>query len=197
MACSTLKDNSATDCVGSSCTICFKKVSDPRLLWCIHSFCCECLEHLHTFSERKNTIECPVCGLATFLPNGKVSSLPKDVTRHGRRQRSCSACVEEGGNEEADITCSTCFVSLCDKHVAPHIVKYPAHKPDLAASTKAYPLCEQHGCAKDLLCKSCDLAVCVKCVHILFEARHHGHTIVHLSEVERSSVKDFDSTYNS
>lgn len=65
----------------TDCSICKKKMSNPRCLPCCHTFCCHCIEDSHQKGEYKDKVvtKCPVCKSVFNLPGGKCSNFPKNV----------------------------------------------------------------------------------------------------------------------
>ena len=72
-----LEDDPALEPV-MNCSICFEKLTHPKLLGCSHSFCKSCLIQM----ERHGAgIKCPLCTKITALPLGGITNLTDDF-RH-------------------------------------------------------------------------------------------------------------------
>lgn len=90
------------------CANCLQLGRDPKLLSCFHVFCSKCLsEKVVDFS-----IDCFICGMKTFLPDGQVLNLPTVEN---------SYCLEHG-SRSLKYYCATCQKVICD------ICKSTCHK---------------------------------------------------------------------
>ena len=61
----------------SICQYCSNTYQDPRILSCLHSYCVQCITKLHV--ENTTSIICPTCNHSTTLPDGSVTSLPRNI----------------------------------------------------------------------------------------------------------------------
>ena len=59
------------------CQYCSNTYQDPRILSCLHSYCVQCITKLHV--EDTTSIVCPTCNHSTTLPDGSVTSLPRNI----------------------------------------------------------------------------------------------------------------------
>ena len=69
----------------SKCPICCKKIKQPKILQCYHSFCLNpCLENivetlkLPGILETKLVVKCPICGKNTVF-NNNLSNIPDNT----------------------------------------------------------------------------------------------------------------------
>ena len=117
-----------------SCTLCFNRFDDPRLLPCLHTFCRRCLEDAARRSQGQG-LRCPTCGQDVALaPDSGVDCLPSnffinnivDVVSHDDdfdptgdldKSRMCSSCDE---GSKASCQCRECNEYLCDNCVRAH-----------------------------------------------------------------------------
>ena len=61
-----------------SCPVCLEEFQEPKCLPnCAHNVCQECLEEMACKNE-KDSIECPVCRVPSFIPTAGVSAFPKN-----------------------------------------------------------------------------------------------------------------------
>ena len=72
-----LEDDPALEPV-MDCSICFSRLTRPKLLGCSHSFCQSCLSQCNWDGAE---IECPLCKRVTTNPRGRAENLPDDF-RH-------------------------------------------------------------------------------------------------------------------
>ena len=53
-----------------TCSICLDTFTEPKILSCHHTFCCECLERHARVSQRQGKFRCPECQVEINLPEG-------------------------------------------------------------------------------------------------------------------------------
>ena len=53
-----------------TCSICLDTYSEPKIISCRHTFCCECLERHARESQRQGKFQCPECREEIDLPQG-------------------------------------------------------------------------------------------------------------------------------
>ena len=92
--------------LATSCGLCSRHFSDPRLLPCLHSFCYECL--VKHFDANKSGYSCPTCKEALNIPDGKIEMLPKDF--YGSHVAEVTE-FEEKIKDQSDVNCDRCIVS--------------------------------------------------------------------------------------
>ncbi|XP_045216841.2 uncharacterized protein LOC123566629 [Mercenaria mercenaria] len=92
------------------CSICMDRFDTPRLLPCHHTFCQSCLNRL----LNRSTVQCPQCREIHRIPNGDVSSIPKnrtieqllddveDYVTVRRTRNTPNTITNEGDNQTAD-----------------------------------------------------------------------------------------------
>jgi hypothetical protein len=85
------------------CPVCLETYSDPRVLPCLHSFCCGCVEEIVSaktdaaLREQPTVhVTCPVCRKGAALPNGP-KSLPINFLVNGLLD---ALALTEAGVEE-------------------------------------------------------------------------------------------------
>ena len=109
----------------ATCGICCELYVDPRLLQCLHSFCSKCLKKALEEEGSGTSLKCPTCQKTASLPEGGVSTLPKDLRRsyeaevaqytskiQSEEEISCDLCVDES-NGPAISFCVNCCEFLC------------------------------------------------------------------------------------
>ena len=69
-----MTSNTTSSCI---CQYCSNTYQDPRILSCLHSYCLQCITKLHV--ENTTSIICPTCNHSTSLPDGSVTSLPRNI----------------------------------------------------------------------------------------------------------------------
>lgn len=62
----------------TECPICRESMRDPRILHCVHTFCCECLLKYSKDHSAGHKIACPVCRSEFQIPHGGLKNLPKN-----------------------------------------------------------------------------------------------------------------------
>ena len=53
-----------------TCSICLDTYTEPKIISCLHTFCCECLERHARVSQRQGKFRCPECQEEIDLPEG-------------------------------------------------------------------------------------------------------------------------------
>ena len=53
-----------------TCSICLDTYTEPKIISCHHTFCCECLEKHAIVSQRQGKFRCPECQVEINLPEG-------------------------------------------------------------------------------------------------------------------------------
>ena len=69
-----MTSNTTSSCIFQYCSNTYQ---DPRILSCLHSYCVQCITKLHV--ENTTSIICPTCNHSTTLPDGSVTSLPRNI----------------------------------------------------------------------------------------------------------------------
>ena len=76
----------------TDCPICLESFTDPRLLPCLHSLCCPCLDDHITHSGRNDQFLCPVCRKDLQIPSAGAQDFPRNFF-----MTSCVAIVKNTG----------------------------------------------------------------------------------------------------
>jgi len=105
------------------CQYCDNIYQDPRILSCLHSYCLQCITKLHV--EGTTSITCPTCNQSTTIPDGGVSSLPRNIRLSEETKQDkilckvtstssppCDSCDE---NSPAVAYCTECDKLFCNK----------------------------------------------------------------------------------
>ena len=186
------EETKSLDPRSGTCGVCLEKITDPRLLDCLHSFCRRCVDQLVLASSTDGssggrTVRCPLCRSVCPIPKEGADGLVKDVTRPTEMgEPKCHACEEEGGHEQPALWCSTCRVRFCKEHSFAHVLKLSGHSltaiPECTSNyledTPAPMLvCAIHKQPLDFHCVSCGENVCGHCISI---GQHAGHTPIML-----------------
>lgn len=113
----------------ATCFACGLQYRNPKVLACLHSFCCECIRSV-VDSNANNTITCPLCkSTSTVLPPEGVEGLLSNVFLDQLLQTllisteappKCEACDPEESPDEATAQCADCPLFLCDFHIQSH-----------------------------------------------------------------------------
>ena len=200
------------------CKLCSQHFSDPRMLPCLHSFCCDCL--IKHCDANKSDFTCPTCDDAFEVPNGKIKALPKDL--HGSYVAEvadyeekitnestvhCDRCVVSSESEAVKFCCECCKF-LCSWCTKDHSRRQKTHKHelvDVGTKTKnqqksllnSIPpkrmYCQHH--SDEVLkfyCYSegCSCLICRDCMAL----SHSGHTYDRVEAVADKEREDLLST---
>ena len=113
-----------------TCQVCGNLYVDPRLLPCLHTFCCQCIETLlRNRPLKEKVLKCPTCQLDTGLDNRKaVRNLPANallvslldllLIQEGESV-GCDVC-DNSEESSAHVRCKECSVYLCELHAEAH-----------------------------------------------------------------------------
>ncbi|XP_061580388.1 E3 ubiquitin-protein ligase TRIM45 [Cololabis saira] len=180
---------------GAVCGVCGRLYRDPRLLPCLHSFCCDCIGRLEPFTAPRSpgdrgdrspgpagvSVLCPQCDSEVDLPQAGPAGLSSDPLALQQVFRAslaadgplgCDLCGEPG----AESRCRTCGLCLCgfccqahrrQKRTASHSV-LPLAELKACGRLRRPVLCSFHpGQELRLFCEPCDLPVCLDCASTL------------------------------
>lgn len=187
-----------------TCQLCVKPFSDPRILPCLHSFCCQCLNS--EIEKVQQSIQCPTCLRRVPSPEGGASAFPQNhhlefevevadcMTKFiSNLVVSCNFCAN-GCTNPADMFCCSCHRFLCkggqDSHsrvptLLHHRVIVVSKETASLLPTAMQPIdrfCSQLQHTKqelDYYCKTCSCFICREC----FITLHKEHDIAKLSAV--------------
>ena len=108
-----------------TCQMCSGPFSDPRILPCLHSYCCQCLHREMEKVGPQKSLQCPTCLRNVTIPVGGASAFPQnlhlgfEVEVAGYMSKfasssgvSCTFCVL-GCNDPAVIFCCSCHMFMC------------------------------------------------------------------------------------
>ena len=188
------------------CQLCSKPFSDPRMLPCLHSFCCQCLQHEMEKVGPQPSIQCPNCLRTAPIPVEGANALPQnvhlafEVEVAGYMSKIVSACsvpctfCVNGCHNHAVTFCCACHMFLCkdgqDSHQrAPQLSHHCMVGLDKESATLLPTMIKPIDlyCSKpkhkkqelDFYCKSCNNFICRDC----FAVTHKGHEITTLPTV--------------
>jgi len=106
-----------------TCVICHDFLNDPKVLRCLHSFCCTCLKSL--FGQLRE-LECPLCSAKMALSSPRdVEELPSNISvvrqveivrlqEQANSKKSTPICQNCDVGDVATSSCSECVLFLCD-----------------------------------------------------------------------------------
>lgn len=183
----------------TTCKVCKKFYSNPKILVCLHSFCLSCLDSLHT-QEEDNCLQCPDCQKLTNIPQEGKDKLPNAFLLNrkleeyaflqkalGKVENNCEKCT--GKSVKATMFCEGCRKFVCDLCVTIHkswaefsshnLLKlselrdnYQAYVPDHTSA----PSCRSHSKECNIFCETCRREICHEC--IIKNHRDHRYNLV-------------------
>ena len=192
------------------CGICSELYTDPRMLSCLHSFCCKCLQKN---MENKESLKCPTCEKAASIPEGGVLALPKDLRKSyeaevasyekkltGKDALICDYCMNRSGNATTDFCCECCEF-LCKTCSEYHKLwrKTSSHelvsigKEKVLSNTKFHikhqpVVCQRHtDQVVKFYCVTCMTLICRDCV-VKKHAGHEYDDLVDVAEKEKADL---------
>ena len=186
------------------CQYCSNTYQDPRILSCLHSYCVQCITKLHV--EDTTSIICPTCNHSTILPDGSVTSLPRNIRLNQETKQDtvlakvtstsplpCDSCDETSiayCTECDDLLCNMCLEAhqrLRSSRLHTSFALKEAQNMSRDTIIKMLPssssflscTCQYHNNQKlDLYCQQCTIPVCVTCSSIC----HKNHPVHHMSQ---------------
>ena len=208
---SNMESNTASVSSTAHCGICSELYTDPRMLSCLHSFCCKCLQKN---MENKESFKCPTCEKEASIPEGGVLALPKDLRKGYEAQRSryemklssqsgagnCERCMKRSGNAATNFCCECCeFLceacsedhKWCRKTSSHEIVSVGEKK--VAQNVKFEIKHEAINCQRHtdqivkFYCGTCKVLICCNCV-VIKHASHECNDIDDMAEKEKADL---------
>ncbi|XP_033116424.1 E3 ubiquitin-protein ligase TRIM71-like [Anneissia japonica] len=180
------------------CTICFKRLKNPKSLICLHSFCLACLED---WVKTKEELICPTCSKSYPVPKGGLQKLPPNTFLNNlletieqfseKDHMKCSVCQKE---EPVKYYCQDCRQYLCSTCIDQH-KKFKAmanHKLHLMEDVQSMspsqmtllhpPLCSHHSKPLEFYCTDCKTPICVHCILMDHNAWNGKHKSINISD---------------
>ena len=195
------------------CHCCSKPFSDPRILPCLHSFCCQCLYQEIKIIGSQQSIQCPICqrsvtvsGVSSLLRNLHLeyeveiaAYMSKIVSSH---EIPCNFCAN-GCRNFAVVFCCSCRRFLCKtghdchqfvpqllEHTVLLLVKETAMLlPTIMKPTEHYCSQPQHkNQVLDFYCNTCNCPICRDCIRTVH--KDHNYTLLStIAEAHRDELK--------
>ena len=186
-----------------TCSICLDTYTEPKIISCFHTFCCECLEKHARVSQKEGKFRCPECQAAIDLPEGnRFDRLPNSFFH---KSLLSLLAVRQSG-DASSITCSQCrktnpqmyycfdcgrFMCL-DCFNAHQLLSatFDGHKvtpvkdfkvKDYEVVLKRQPFCSQEFHEREVtrfFCLECQVCICQICI----VTDHQNHKVVLLDK---------------
>ncbi|KAL4236277.1 hypothetical protein ACF0H5_004664 [Mactra antiquata] len=179
------------------CTLCWEMYKEPKVLMCLHTFCCECLQKMLNNKNHKFLI-CPLCQLKTGIPKGGISKLVDNIIISRLIKEADNLCVICKLHNDECVSWGKCIdcgddmcKNCCEKHtftrqtVNHTVVSFEEinSKPSLSVPLEGnVTFCKKHCNTKAVtFCKDCCVSLCKECVN----SQHSRHSTKDLNIVER------------
>ena len=200
------------------CTVCQKRLNDPRTLPCCHSFCKVCLEGVVKTCRDKaprfrpiREIPCPNCSTTFVLhPDKQVADMPRNhficnmVQAMTVLDRGIGVpCSHSCSQSYSVARCVTCEKFLCRPCLTIHN-SYRGHdghsvltmeelsKPENQKKIKDKMYCDEHsGMILKVYCETCDQLICRDCMG--FKHLKPSHSCVLVKDVANNYKEILDS----
>ena len=182
------------------CGLCSEEYKQPKLLPCFHSYCLECLEMYVVNNARDNAFDCPLCDTTIELPEGGVNAfewniyLDSKLKSESKESHDCDLC---GSGVNATNDCINCGENYCERCSEIHMKQRMSRTHTLmrisdseAGGTATKTITKKAFCTKHtkeeikVVCKDCDIMLCVVCKL----TDHEKHNSVDIEDVA-SNVK--------
>ena len=187
------------------CQYCSNIYQDPRILSCLHSYCVQCVTKLHV--EDTTFIICPTCNHSTTLPDGSVTSLPRNIRLNEETKQDivlskvtssspppCDSCDENSPiaycTECDKLLCNVCWdahqkLKFLRSHFSFTLKEAQNTSQDKlikmlpSSSSILSCTCQYHNNETlDLYCQQCTIPVCIKCSGV----SHKDHRVHQVSQ---------------
>ena len=198
------------------CGICSELYTDPRMLPCLHSFCCKCLQKsMENKESQAATIKCPTCEKDTPLPESGITGLEKDLRKEYEAKSAeyemklkshnverCDRCVESSDDNTATVFCCECCEFLCSACMSDHKRWKKTHNHELLSIGEEekkqnrqmliphQPLsCQTH--SDEILkfyCETCSALMCRDCI-VINHTGHDYNRVENVAEKESASLQ--------
>ena len=106
-----------------TCSICLETYTDPKIISCLHTFCCKCLEKHARKNHRQGKFRCPECQAEIDLPEGNHfdrlqtsfihNSLLGLLETEDREALLKPPFCSQHKNERLRYFCSSCEACIC------------------------------------------------------------------------------------
>ncbi|XP_033109363.1 tripartite motif-containing protein 2-like [Anneissia japonica] len=178
------------------CTICFKRLQDPKSLNCLHSFCSTCLED---WVKEKGKLTCPTCSKSYPIPEGGLRKLPPNTflnnlleTIKQFSKKDQIKCVCKKGQPE--YYCQDCKQYLCSTCSDLHkdfrlFANHKLHSvEDVRSMTPSQmtllhpPKCLLHSKPLEFYCTDCKTPICMHCTITDHKELEGNHKIISISK---------------
>ncbi|XP_033109339.1 E3 ubiquitin-protein ligase TRIM71-like [Anneissia japonica] len=188
------------------CTICFKRLQNPKSLSCLHSFCLACLQD---WVKAKGKLICPTCSKSHPIPEGGLQKLPPNTflnnlleTIQQFSEKDGMECACKKG-EAALYYCQDCRQYLCstciDHHKdfrlfenhKLHSVEYMQSMSPIQKASLHPPQCLLHNKPFEFYCVNCTIPICVNCTIMNHKEWEGKHKPISISE----AFKTFKNTF--
>ncbi|XP_033119906.1 tripartite motif-containing protein 2-like [Anneissia japonica] len=180
------------------CTICFKRLQNPKSLNCLHSFCLACLVD---WVKEKGKLTCPTCSKSYPIPKGGLEKLPPNTFLNNLLETieqfshsdhtKCSVCEKE---RQVKYYCQDCRQYLCSTCSDQHkrYTLFVNHKLHLLEDVQSMspsemtllhpPLCSHHSKPLEFYCTDCKTPICVNCILMDHNAWDGKHKSINISD---------------
>ena len=195
-----------------TCSVCSDLFTDPKHLFCLHSFCLKCLKRWYETCGGGEAIKCPKCQTLSRVPSSSdLKDLPTSFYLNGlidvlaikeckRTQVTCGNCDKK--SSEASY-CFQCCIFYCEKCLVGHnmmrdkkehrvlaIIEF--QDKDYEDVLKRPVFCSNEGHQKEELkyyCKECETALCQTCVTL----DHGSHVLKLIDEEAKNKALEIKS----
>ena len=173
------------------CSVCFNDMLErsPRILFCLHSFCTECLQQI----INNNKINCPTCREITELKSNDVKELKVNFNLRQMKEQM-EGQKEKEKKKPPPVTKATFFCQICHQRKALFKCRDCAYwlcgpcknrhgNIDDFKTHSVFDLCQTHDEGITHLCKQCVLPLCPKCM-LLDHTKHTSHFVNYEKGIE-------------
>ena len=195
-----------------TCSVCSDLFTDPKHLFCLHSFCLKCLKRWYETCGGGEAVKCPKCQTLSRVPSsGDLKDLPTSFHLNGlidvlaikeckSTQVTCGNCDKK--SSEASY-CFQCCIFYCEQCLVGHnmmrdkkehrvLAVKEFQDKDYEDVLKRPVFCSKERHQKEELkyyCKECETALCQTCVTL----NHGGHDLRLIEEEAKNKALEIKS----
>ncbi|XP_070563511.1 E3 ubiquitin-protein ligase TRIM56-like [Ptychodera flava] len=173
------------------CPICQERMTKPKILPCVHTFCEACLENW--VRQKGGRLDCPTCRNLSSLPPAGVKGLNNNLfindlievfqdMQPNSQESACDVCESKAAfwcRECAQFFCSRCHLTHTKARTSKmHRVLSTEEYHKLANSGRDHMIrprfCSVHEDSQlELYCDHCDVTACMKCAVTIHKGAAH------------------------
>ena len=197
----------------TTCPICKGTYTNPKLITCLHTFCCECLEKHAAASQRQGKFHCPECQCEIAVPeenrfdhlptsalHNNLLSLSAILQSSDRSEVVCGNCKKTSAEASYCFECVRFMCPVClNAHERLRSLAFEGHKvtslkqfgeEDYNAFLRRNSFCSEPSHEEQVAnfycldCQRCICGICIKTTH----TNHHVDLLEKVADKQRAKI---------